>query len=254
MSLFFVYFSRDHIIRLYWEGNLKPIFLIVSSLLLLLSYNNCAQQKADEPHSSQKMLESYSNGTPYGGKLIPGSYVPTQNQICNENSQELIKVEGTGNKQAIYHEVPCENKRILLQDDDVLSTQEKDRFLYNSIGFAHETTSRAMQKEHYKVACRTTEANYGAEILVYGLGPLYSFENLSSDFHTVLYSVTMEFHFQYNLPSQHAFVGEYDKLYLTETEGRNRFIGSWESTQKDTSKWSGMICEQLDKASPHEWN
>ena len=230
----------------------KMAFLAFTGFLLVF-YNNCSQPEGIDQGSSSP-LERQANGTPYGGKLKPGNYIPTNNQYCDSSSEEKIHVVSKGIKDyEVQLEIPCENRSISLKEDEYGVSSEKDRILFQNVGFAHESTKRAQSKEHYKVACRTTEADFGAEILVYGPAPVYTFEHISLESDFTLYETTTNFFYNSFGQNRHSFEGDSDVLELRLSENGQRFIGFWNSDNIDTTNFQRMICEILDDTPVDEW-
>ncbi len=234
---------------------MKKIYIIATALLMLIGYNNCAQPAGNDLSEARK-FENQGNGTPYGGKLSPGEYLPSVNQVCDSTYTEKIKVSTQDGKEKVTLEVPCEGSSVELSDNDMEVSNDKQRLMYNATGFAHESTTRAQAKEHYRLACRTTEANYGAEILIYGPAPVYTMEHISLQSGFTLYQVNLSFNYQtLTSPNRHTFVGDNDSFMITEKESGTleKFNGSWDSTAKDTSEFRRVICDNLSGVPLDEW-
>ena len=232
----------------------KILFSMIASMVMLIGYNNCADPKAGVNDS--RKFETQGNVTPYGGKLLDGLYVPSINQVCDSSFEETIQVSNIDGVQYARLDLPCEGTQQAVSDTEVEVSTDKNLLMYNGIGFAHESSARAQSKEHYRVACRTTEANYGAEILVYGPAPVYTFERISLESGFVLYSTSMNFNYlvQSN-PGRHDFVGSQDNLRISEMESGTleRFVGSWTSSGTDASDFNRMICDNLSGVPLDEW-
>ncbi len=225
---------------------IKKIFILFSLLVIIFGYNNCAQPIGEDINESRK-FESEGNGTPYGGKLSPGDYIPSANQVCDASYSETIRVEDVNGDERVSLETPCTNSSQTIDINQLSVANDKLRIMYNNIGFAHESTARAQAKDYYMVACRTTEANYGAEVLVYGPAPVYTFEHISLNSGFTLYSALVNFQYQGLTPSRHRFVGANDQLALQETETKaERFVGIWDSTSQSTEDFQRMICDIIN--------
>lgn len=232
------------------------LFLLLGSVFVF--YNNCAKLMSDDSdtNSGSQFLSSNGNGTPYGGKLSLGEYIPSQNQICPENTgqDEKIEVREEGGRYNAYHQIPCQNREDLLDQSLIEVTADRTRALFNNVGFAYESTDRAKNKSNYKIGCRTTEVNYGAELLVYGLGPVYTFEHLRAQSQLVLYSAPVVFVLN-SATYDHEFLGDNDVIGLRygDVPSLDRFAGFWSSSILDSSGFASMICDRYDQSDVNAW-
>ena len=234
----------------------KPIMRLIGPILflsfLLISFNNCSGTGSND--GNQSKTKSSGNGVPYGGMLKTGKYIASGNQICGNEFEEEIQVQNVNDDLSVSHIIPCEDKSLDLDTSDFAVSDDGERLLYKSYGYAFEKSTRALEKDNYKVACRTTEANFGAEILVYGPGPVYAFENIALSTKLMIYTTDVSFFYESIGFGQHSFEGDFDTLYLNDRELNTGFIGKWESDKVDSSQFHHMICNNLDPETPvNEW-
>ncbi len=242
--------------RVFRKLKLNQIIVISLMTCLLPIYNNCSFTNPNPKDESPSQKSNSGNGTPYGGLLKNGDYVPAGNQFCDPSEKEVIQVASSDNSNqevGISLELECDGSRQIVETDISIDA-DGERLFYGDRVYAFEGSVRGQSVDHYMVACRTTEQNYGAELLVYGPGPVYTFEYAISSTNLELYSQSMNFYYQSRGFTQHSFEGNNDELLLNEGEGnQNRFIGRWNSDNYDTSQFQRMICDKLTDLNIDAW-